>query len=816
LETRARAISSLSSLSSLDLGGNLIRDEGARAISSLSSLSSLDLRFNYIGDEGARAISSLSSLSSLDLCGNDIGAEGARAILDAWLHEPMAGKREILDLTENGDLSSVLPPELMDTRDAQALLAAYRAYRDARGTLQPINEAKLLVLGNEAVGKTSLVRYLIKGAPRDQNEPKTPGAAIHEKIDTHTWSPEQSGVTLNVWDFGGQEIMHGTHRFFLTERSLYLLVLEARREDDSSVYDWLKIIRNRGGNSPVIVVINKCDDGNHNLRLDETSLRRDYPGLVAIVNTTCNPGDLAERSIAGLRRLIATTLADDERLRHVRDPMPPAWLRVKHAIAELARQERIMPMGAFESLCDAKDATGSGSGGAITDENEQRALLRLLHDLGTVVAHGLSRDASAAQQQITLLDPNWLTTAIYTLLISRRIADARGEFSRQDLRDLLPANEYPEKWHSYILDMMQHRDIGMCFRLPNRPDERYLIPEALPYSAPDYSTWPADSLLFRFQYELLPRGLIPRFIVHAHDKLTDTPTAWQTGAVFHAVNCKILVLGDRDRRRIDMSVTGPVAQRRSALQVILDRLDFVHGLNSEIGATALVPLPDEPALDVPYEHLLKLEERYGSEHAFDPVGARRAYTVRELLDGVRHDRNLENRAMGDIHTRDNARITIVHGDIRSSNGDVHTNRNGDIPVDRGRDASETEPPQEESGISWPWLSIACGIGAMALVVVLWLLPQEWRAPVAGVLAVGLIVFAVVMSFNPKYFFRRWLVYVITGGFTVTALGFTLDAGLARELDMGWLRWSGTVSHVFYAAWALLAAGLIVADVKTQK
>ena len=32
-------------------------------------------------------------------------------------------------------------------------------------------------------------------------------------------------VRLNVWDFGGQEIMHATHQFFLTTRSLYLVVL---------------------------------------------------------------------------------------------------------------------------------------------------------------------------------------------------------------------------------------------------------------------------------------------------------------------------------------------------------------------------------------------------------------------------------------------------------------------------------------------------------------------------------------------------------------------------------------------------------------
>jgi internalin A len=34
----------------------------------------------------------------------------------------------------------------------------------------------------------------------------------------------------NVWDFGGQEIYHTTHQFFLTKRSLYLLVVDDRKE----------------------------------------------------------------------------------------------------------------------------------------------------------------------------------------------------------------------------------------------------------------------------------------------------------------------------------------------------------------------------------------------------------------------------------------------------------------------------------------------------------------------------------------------------------------------------------------------------------
>jgi internalin A len=276
---------------------------------------------------------------------------------------------------------------VLQTTDAQAILAAYRRYRTAAAqqTLHPLNQAKLLVVGNEAVGKTSLIRYLVSNEARDPNELKTPGTAIHEKIETQTWSPAGSSVTLNIWDFGGQEIMHGTHRFFLTERSLYLLVLENRREDDHSVYDWLKVIRNRGGDSPVIVAINKCDDERSNLRLDETGLSQDCPGIVGFLRTSCDPGEAAAASIAGLRQLIATQLIGNEQLKHVRDSILESWLRVKQGVTALARQERVLASRDFERLCET---AGEGGGDVIRDENEQRALLRLLHDLGVVVAHG--------------------------------------------------------------------------------------------------------------------------------------------------------------------------------------------------------------------------------------------------------------------------------------------------------------------------------------------------------------------------------------------------------------------------------------------
>ena len=79
----------------------------------------------------------------------------------------------------------------------------------------------LFLLAFGAVGKTSLVKRLVYGR-FSKDEEKTDG------INITPWSiclNDKENVCLHVWDFGGQEIMHSTHQFFLTERSLYLLVL---------------------------------------------------------------------------------------------------------------------------------------------------------------------------------------------------------------------------------------------------------------------------------------------------------------------------------------------------------------------------------------------------------------------------------------------------------------------------------------------------------------------------------------------------------------------------------------------------------------
>lgn len=185
--------------------------------------------------------------------------------------------------------------------------------------------------------------------------------------------------------------------------------------------------------------------------------------------------------------------------------------------------------------------------------------------------------------------------------------------------------------------MMQDPDIGLCFRLPEPREERYLIPEALPPGAPERRRWPEEPLRFRYRYGFLPPGLIPRFIVQSHRNLAGRRSRWKQGAELTAAGCDALVLANLEDRRVDIEIAGPPALRRAALNVVLNDLEAVHRLNPEAEPEALVPLPDNPKAQVGYAHLLMLEGKMGPDYAFFPEGATRAYRVSELLDSVRYD-----------------------------------------------------------------------------------------------------------------------------------------------------------------------------------
>jgi internalin A len=153
-------------------------------------------------------------------------------------------------------------------------------YYFAQHSAHPLNEAKLILVGRGGSGKTSVVNRLVNDS--FVSPKKTEGIKVTEwKVNLES----NEEIRLNIWDFGGQEIMHATHQFFLTQRSLYLLVLSGREGSaDTDAEYWLELIEGFGGDSPVIVVMNKIRE--QPFELNRRALQGKYPVIREFVKRT--------------------------------------------------------------------------------------------------------------------------------------------------------------------------------------------------------------------------------------------------------------------------------------------------------------------------------------------------------------------------------------------------------------------------------------------------------------------------------------------------------------------------------------------------
>lgn len=79
-DEEAKIISNLVNLRNLRIGSNFVGDEGAKGISNLANLITLDIGNNFIGDGGAEAISNLVNIVTLYIDNNKIGDEGVKPI----------------------------------------------------------------------------------------------------------------------------------------------------------------------------------------------------------------------------------------------------------------------------------------------------------------------------------------------------------------------------------------------------------------------------------------------------------------------------------------------------------------------------------------------------------------------------------------------------------------------------------------------------------------------------------------------------------------------------------------------------------------
>jgi internalin A len=460
-------------------------------------------------------------------------------------------------------------------------------------------------------------------------------------------------VRLNVWDFGGQEIYHATHQFFLTKRSLYLLVCNCRTsEEENRIEYWLKLIETFGDSSPVIIVGNKKDE--QPFDINRKALRDKYPNIKAILETSCQTNN-------GIDDLCKAIIREVGQLSDVYNLLPLPWFEVKEHLE--AMEQDFISYSRYACICEAKN---------ISEDHNQEQLIGLLHNLGLV----LNFREHPILQNTNVLNPDWVTQGIYTILSDEILkTQTKGMLTHADLSRILDPQRYPANRHYYLTELM--KEFQLCFDLPDRTPPTVLIPGLLSKEEPEDTTLEGDTLEFQYHYRILPDSILSRFIVLTHDKI-HSETYWRSGVMlayregnepYNIARIK----ADPEDKQIFISISGRETTRRLFLGIIRDMFNKIHGSFGNLEVSEWVPVPghpDHPPLD--YQELLGLEEMGIQDY---PIGKLKLkVNVRQLLDGYESAEARQMRRMGDrgFDLHDGMHPGGIHINVIQENSDRRT------------------------------------------------------------------------------------------------------------------------------------------------
>lgn len=541
----------LKNLTHLDLSGNYISD--ISAIKELKNLYYLDLERNKIKD--ISAIKELKKLFRLELMYNEL-TQLPFEVVELGMSIRWEGSiffKSGIFLWEN-------PLEKPPVEIVKQGTEAIRNYfKEIQKEAVRLLESKLLIVGNGEAGKTTLMKKL-----KDNNfqveigkEPPTHGINIEPwELECNFKEKENEKVKIHFWDFGGQAIYHATHQFFLTKRSLYLFVWESRKEEDAQSFNyWFNIIKLLSAESPVIVVMNKSD-----IRikyLDEADFKEKFKNIVKFLQVSCLTGDGIEKLTGQIR----TALSD---MPHLHDKLPRVWIKIRDYLKK-ERKDYITLKDYFD-ICKSYGL------------NEERAefLSDYLHDLGAILHYR----HDIVLENTVILNPEWVTESVYTLIDTREIQDNKGRFIFEDLKTYWDLNKYPRDKHMELIRLMEKFEL--CFNFADT--DIYIIPELLPADRPSipfekYKN--LDNLLFEYQYDFMPEGIISRFISRVY-YLIKEDHFWKNGVELKFEDSCGLVISEPLSRKMKISVSGSC--RSELLGIIRNGLEHIHKtLNMEKG-----------------------------------------------------------------------------------------------------------------------------------------------------------------------------------------------------------------------------------------
>ena len=563
-------IKKLTKLTDIRLSENIITD--ISSIQDLSELVILILNINKISD--LTVLKGLDSLKTISIYKNQITdltnlpyfpnleyLDLSNNQIPSISYNVFEKVPKLKDLYMNENPMNAIPKEYFEKRSKFLFYERYNCLSSLIAFLKEskeyIYEAKLLLLGHPKAGKTSLMKKLIKPNCELEKESSTHG------INTEFWSfdytnpkntpskPVDGKFKTHIFDFGGDEILQTTHRYFIRSRSLYLLVVDSRTWETTDWENWFQSIdfyakKTEVGldkETPIIVVFNNQESRWHNPRLEKK-----WENLYNIVDVI--QVDLKDNR--NLDLLIKRIQFHLQNLSHVgTEQHLKEWRGILDLLKEKYSDRDILTIEEYRTLC--KNIS-------LYSDDANRSLI-LLDLLGYILYFRNSKLAHTI-----ILKKEWATEAAYEVFWFDKV-EKTGRFNRSELPSILEKTKshYFESNYDFLLNLMEQ--FGIVYKSGNVLEDIYIVPALLGMDPPDSYNGILSNDSFRIQIafeDYMPKGILPQFIsrynVYIHDSIQ-----WRKGVLLnlqreirsvHPALVEIIEVNEKGKQHIEITISG--------------------------------------------------------------------------------------------------------------------------------------------------------------------------------------------------------------------------------------------------------------------
>jgi internalin A len=469
---------------------------------------------------------------------------------------------------------SGLPMQVI--RQGIAATLHYLEESERTGT-ENLYEAKMLIVGQPRAGKTSLRFKLVDvNSTLPIEDMTTRGIDILLlEFDFIDETGKHRPFSYNVWDFGGQQIYQTTHQFFLTHRSLYVLVVDSARDgignEDAAVNYWLQAVELLGGNSPMLLLKNIKAGRDIDIDLSKKRERFDFLGkdyTIDLDGLIHGSNKYNARDVREFNRL-----RDDieHELRHlplVGFKMPRDWVRIRKDLQELSLKRPYISKQDYMELCQRSGVNGY---------DVQMELSGIFHDLGVF----LHFQDHPGLDEFIILQNVWATDAVFAVLDHPGVRENSGTFTEGDLLGIWEEKGYMKEVHRKLLALMMRFE--MCYHFGKGKEARFIVPEMLPRDPPKNYSWKQDNdLVLFYKYDFMPKGLLTRLIVRLHrhiNRVENEEIVWKTtvqidGDSLYCPNTLAEIREAWDNKQLFVKVHG--SNRKNLMDKISHEIDLLN------------------------------------------------------------------------------------------------------------------------------------------------------------------------------------------------------------------------------------------------